>query len=171
MKKIESVAESYVYIIILATRIITMQLRSGRQLTYTTPPTPQTNTERVGGYSSIELELVLYLHEKSDALKKMEELKYVDLFDSIFQVVRNTRDIYSTLTSYFTYIKYNPKFSSFLRKMYSKSVLILKDLEETKEHLHVYPNTKSKKRVRIQLMNDIEECEHIINEWQYHYPC
>jgi hypothetical protein len=167
VKKIESVAESHVYIII--TRIITMQLRSGRQII--TPSTPQTNTERVGGYTSIELELVLYLHEKSDALKKMEELKYVDLFDSIFQVVRNTRDIYSTLTSYFTYIKYNPKFSSFLRKMYTKSVLILKNLEETKEYLDVYPNTKSKKRMRIQLMNDIEECEHIINEWQYHYPC
>ena len=148
-----------------------MQLRSGRQIVYNTLPIPETNNDRVGGYTPIELELVLYLHEKSDSLKAMENLKHTDLFDSVFQVVRNTRDIYSTLTSYFTYIKYNPKFTSFLRKMYTKSVLILKDLEETKGYLELYPNTKSKKRMRFHLMNDIEYCEHIINEWQYHYPC
>ena len=71
----------------------------------------------------------------------------------------------------FTYIKDNPKFTSFLKKMYKKSVTILKNIEKMKVEIEQYPNTKTKKRIIKTIIYDIEECENVIHQWQYHYPC
>ena len=146
-----------------------MHLRSGRQLTYNARTTNESNSQ--GGYSSIELELILYLHEKSEHLKQMDCFKFTTLFDSVYLVLENTIELYSTLTEYFTYIKDNPKFTSFLKKMYKKSVTILKNIEKMKVEIEQYPNTKTKKRIIKTIIYDIEECENVIHQWQYHYPC